>query len=226
MFLTPKVESFSFGRSDAPSPLPPSTPVSRQKELERLQEDLKILENKLSTNESGDTSKLIVNIDQIKNKIATLRGQKALFESNRSSRLLTNIMKTMEKEVSYEENRRKQHIEKITKKNFNTHEANKNFSSINLESARRFLFTDSPTPRFAEDSKVISLIKENLAKREKELVLREQALQETWMKIPGAKELIENVNLTLSKLTEQKDELDREREFFEKEKVEIIDRHI
>ena len=73
-----------------------------------------------------------------------------------------------------------------------------------------------------EDKQALALVKDNLIKREKELLKRELLLQETWMKIPGSKELIEVVNLTLAKLKEQKEELDNERESFEQEKINLF----
>jgi hypothetical protein len=213
----------------------PLTPSSRQKSLDFHQEELKSLEKQLSsTRDPEESSKLIMKIDQVKNKIATLRGQKALFESSKSSKLITSMMKTMEKEVSYEENKRKQLLEKFTKKNpIRPSTENNVNSNINLEAARRFLSTESISKassgqisslnsRYQDKIQVINLMKENINKRERELLERELRLQETWMKIPGSKELIEVVNLTLSKLTEQKRELDNERESFEAEKVELF----
>ena len=220
---------------EAPPPIIPQTPSSRQRSLELAQEELKSLESKLEGTTDPDSSKLIMRIDQLKNKIATLRGQKALYESNRSSRLISGMMKTMEKQVSYEEHKRKHALEKFTKKSMNEKkEENAKGFPMNLEAVRRFSFIEGSTPRNStvnkgqatprmhEDKQTLALIKENLVKREKELQQRELLLQETWMKLPGSKELIEIVNLTLAKLKEQKDELDDEREKFENEKVDLF----
>jgi hypothetical protein len=73
-----------------------------------------------------------------------------------------------------------------------------------------------------DEKQVLDFRKKLLEKREKELNNRELMLQETWNRVPGSKELIEIVNLTLAKLTQQKNELDNEREAFEKEKVEML----
>ena len=222
--------------STTPSIVDPQTPSSRQKSLTMAQEELKTLE--MALNETTDTelnSKLTIKIDQLKNRIATLRGQKALYESNRSSRLLTNMMKTMEKEVNYEENKRKQQLERFTKKsNIKNDEVPCKALEMVSPAATRIFSTEASTPRglnssngfnniLQQDEKqLLTLKKEILLKREKEITQREQVLQETWMRVPGARELIENVNLTLSKLTMQKGELDSEREAFEVEKLEMF----
>lgn len=220
----------------APTFAPPQTPSSRQRSLEMAQEELKALEMTLNETDDAElSSKLAIKIDQLKNRIATLRGQKALFESNRSSRLISNMMKTMEKEVNYEENKRKQQLERFTKKNNNKNdEVPSKVMEMISPAATRIFSTEASTPRSLNSSKgffntqqqdekqLLTLKKEILLKREKEITKREQILQETWMRVPGAKELIENVNLTLSKLTVQKDELDSEREAFELEKIEMF----
>ena len=171
-------------------------------------------------------SKVIMKIDQLKNKLATLRGQKALYESSRSSRLISNMMKTMEKEVNYEENKRKQQLEKFTKKSVKGIPESSS-TTHNIEAARRVLYTEcsinQKNPhKFADEKQILDFRKDLLEKREREVAQRELLLQETWMKVPGSKELIEVVNLALAKLTEQKAEMDNEREAFEKEKVEML----
>ncbi|OMJ79416.1 hypothetical protein SteCoe_20571 [Stentor coeruleus] len=226
----------------APPPNAPETPSSRQRSLTNLQNELKELESSLSSiTDPDEYSKLVMKIDQIKNKIATIRGQIALYQSNRSSRLISNMMKTMEKEVNYEENKRKQQLERFTKKSGGKaiDDIGKSQHNVNNETTRRVLPSDSmpisnisistPIPnkqlssqKLIEEKQLLDFRKEMLNKREKELTQRETQLQETWMKIPGSKDLIEVVNKALSKLTEQKNELDSEREAFEKEKVEML----
>ncbi|OMJ80765.1 hypothetical protein SteCoe_18924 [Stentor coeruleus] len=244
-----KKEEFSLDQPElltthqgAPPPNAPETPSSRQKCLIILQNELKEFEDMLrSITDPVEHSKLVMKIDQIKNKIATIRGQMALFQSNRSSRLISNMMKTMEKEVSYEENKRKQQLEKYSKKTVTKAPENitRQPQIINNETTRRVISNDNAplsnnsatfqtanknmiNQKLNDEKQLLDLRKEILNKREKELALRESQLQETWMKIPGSKELIEIVNRTLSKLTEQKNELDNEREVFEKEKVEML----
>ena len=227
--------SFFFSNSAAPPPVNPQTPSSRQQSLELAQQELKSLECEYGSASGPDASKLIVRIDQLKNKIAALRGQKALCESNKSSRLISNIMKTMVKEENYEENRRKQLLGKYSNRNLTRKKPeHAKALSVNLEAIVRSNVDESLTPRndiiskesmnslIQEDKQALALVKDNLIKREKELLKRELLLQETWMKIPGSKELIEVVNLTLAKLKEQKEELDNERESFEQEKINLF----
>lgn len=210
-----------------PEAPPPVTPVSRDQALKTLNSELQDLETQLkSTTEKTESQKLIMKIDSIKNRIATLRGQKALFESSRSSRLITHMMKTMEKEVNYEENKRKQQLEKFTNKK-NPLRASVDFSKKEESPVVKQEVKEQPVARtgvhrLLDEKQVTEFRKQLLDKREKDLNNRELMLQETWMKVPGAKELIENVNLTLNRLTQQKHELDTEREIFEKEKVEML----
>ncbi|OMJ92608.1 hypothetical protein SteCoe_4618 [Stentor coeruleus] len=244
-----KKDEFSLDRPElltthqgAPPPNAPETPLSKQKSLTTLQNELKEFEDILgSITDPVEHSKLVMKIDQIKNKIATVRGQMALFQSNRSSRLISNMMKTMEKEVSYEENKRKQQLERYSKKAVaKVPEDNiRQTQIINNETTRRVISNDNApvtntssnlqtvnkvmvNQKLNDEKQLLDFRKEMLNKREKELAQRESQLQETWMKIPGSKELIEIVNRTLFKLTEQKNELDNEREIFEKEKVEML----
>lgn len=244
-----KKDEFSLDRPElltthqgAPPPNAPETPSSRQKSLTTLQNELKEFEDMLgSITDPNEHSKLVMKIDQIKNKIATVRGQMALFQSNRSSRLISNMMKTMEKEVCYEENKRKQQLERYSKKAIAKapEENTRQSQIINNETTRRVISNDNvpvantsaalqtsnktmTNQKLNDEKQLLDFRKEMLNKREKELAQRESQLQETWMKIPGSKELIEIVNRTLSKLTEQKNELDNEREIFEKEKVEML----
>ena len=210
-----------------PEAPPPETPISRDQALKSLQSELQDLEDQLkSTNEKSEAQKLIMKIDSIKNRIATLRGQKALFESSRSSRLITHMMKTMEKEVSYEENKRKQQLEKFTnKKNplrASVDLGKKEVPLVIKQEVKEQGNARTGIHRFLDEKQVTEFRKQLLEKREKEINNRELMLQETWMRVPGAKELIENVNLTLNRMTQQKHELDSEREIFEKEKIEML----
>lgn len=210
---------------------PPETPISRDQALKNMQQELQEVENELKNNPNKDEAqKLVMKIDSLKNKIATLRGQKALYESNRSSRLITNMMKTMEKEVNYEEHKRKAQLERFTNKKNPTRssvELNKELvqTSQNLnknEAVEEKVHLKSGISKLMEDKQILDFRKQLLEKREQEVYARELSLQETWMKLPGSKELIDIVNLTLSKLTSQKHELDEERLSFEQEKKEML----
>jgi hypothetical protein len=235
-----------FEVTPKPEAPPPETPLSRDQAIKALQNELQELEDQLKvTSHRDEAQKLIMKIDGIKNRVATLRGQKALFESNKSSRLISHMMKTMEKEVNYEENKRKQQLERFTnKKNPLRASADlgnlKNLGGLTTISSLTNLITQDESPpkkletrepvqttraglsRQLDEKQVLDFRKKLLEKREKELNNRELMLQETWNRVPGSKELIEIVNLTLAKLTQQKNELDNEREAFEKEKVEML----
>lgn len=122
---------------------PPALTPNRSSQIVNLQESLSVLEKKLDGCDSAEKSKLVTNIDQIKNKIAALRGEQAMLNSSKSSRILKEMTKTMEKEVNYEENLRKINLEKFSIRGSarNTPKASEtpNYSST---SSKRFLFRD------------------------------------------------------------------------------------
>ncbi|OMJ82103.1 hypothetical protein SteCoe_17266 [Stentor coeruleus] len=90
---------------------------NRVKDMAELQAKLKEHEGRFKeiTN-FDDKSKEITTIDQIKNKIATLRGEEAMLNCSRSSRIMKQMKRTMEKEVNHEENLRKMTLEKYSVK--------------------------------------------------------------------------------------------------------------
>ncbi|OMJ89916.1 hypothetical protein SteCoe_7804 [Stentor coeruleus] len=86
--------------------------------------DMAVLQAKLREHECrfkeitnlDDKSKEVTTIDQIKNKIATLRGEEAMLNCSRSSKIMKQMRRTMEKEVNHEENLRKLTLEKYSVK--------------------------------------------------------------------------------------------------------------
>lgn len=230
----------------ANSPSKPDQLKHLQVELKSLEEQLEKQERKTE----GEISDVEMKIDSLKNKIATLRGEIAINESTKATKIISSMMVSMQRDVGRDEKlKRIELLEQMNKKNSSV--VNTRFgeiipfstpapirikpleakSSDNTETTRRFLGADAPTPRGAvairnekeEAVKTYSDYKKRiLIDKEKELSQREALLQQTWMKIPGAKELIENVNLTLSKLTSEKSILEKERDDFEKERLDWI----
>ncbi|OMJ87225.1 hypothetical protein SteCoe_11066 [Stentor coeruleus] len=226
---------------------------SKPDQLKHLKGELKSLEEQLEKqgrNPQGEISDIEMSIDSLKNKIATLRGEIAINESNKATKIINNMMVSMKRDIGRDDKlKRIELLEEMNKKNSSV--VNTRFGEItsfstpnpirikpldvktsdNPETTRRFLGVDAPNPRGAvairnekeEASKSYADYKKKiLIDKEKELSQRETLLQQTWMKIPGAKELIENVNLTLSKLTSEKSILEKERDDFEKEKLDWI----
>ena len=135
--------SLELGIEEAPPPNLTTTPV-RASELESLQQSLKIHEMKFrSMNDGEEKSRLVTMIDQIKNKIATLRGQQVMIQCNRSSRIMTDMKRTIEKEVNYEEYLRKSNLERFSVKGSNRNTPKTSMTpSYNSIGSKRFLFTD------------------------------------------------------------------------------------
>jgi hypothetical protein len=135
--------SVELGIEEAPPPNLAMTP-NRASELQGLQQSLRLHELKFKNIEDPDEkSRLVTVIDQIKNKIAALRGQQVMMLCNRSSKIMTDMKKTIEKEVNYEEYLRKSNLERFSVKgsNRNTPKASMTPSYGSLGS-KRFLFSD------------------------------------------------------------------------------------
>ncbi|OMJ65733.1 hypothetical protein SteCoe_37707 [Stentor coeruleus] len=220
--------------------------------LDLLQEELKNKEadlTKLSTTSNMDTSKLEVQIDQLKNRIATLRGKKVMYESSQTTKLMSTIVQSIQKQSKKEEsvNNRNELLERMKRKensqkspmpetdNFKLKQLDSKIQEPS-ETTKRFLFSDAPTPRgiitprstprTTEKDDPYRIYFDNkkklLQEKERELMQKETMLQETWMKLPGAKELIENVNMMLGKVAMEKTLIEGQREEFEKERLEFL----
>ena len=123
---------------------PPALIPNRGSQILTLQQTLKISEMRLkASSDSEEKSRLLTSIDQVKNKIATLRVEQAMLDSGKSSRIMKDMARTMEKEVNYEENLRKMNLEKFSirgpGRTTPKASANPNYSST---SSKRFLFRE------------------------------------------------------------------------------------
>ena len=131
-----------FPMEEAPPPLA-MTP-NRGKQIGELQQELKKYEIKFrELSNDQERSKAITFIDQLKNKIAGLRGEQAIFESVRSCKLIKSMKRTVENEVNHEENLRKINLERFTIRGANKigegYSATPNYAST---SSKKFLFPD------------------------------------------------------------------------------------
>ena len=226
-------------------------PASCIAKLESYQEELKGLEQELEQEQMRefgcDTSGLELKIDQLKNKIAAIRGERVMSESVRTTKLMSSIMMSIQKQSAKEDanTKRSQLFERMNKKALPAGETPKQSQKEvfrikqleqkvpeNSETTRRFLFSDAPTPKGIhtprnsdkEDSyrMYFENKKKMLVEKEKELNQKESMLQETWMKLPGAKELIDNVNFVLAKMNSDKITLESQREELEKDRLEFL----
>lgn len=251
-------QKFNINVGNKPKILPVEVPedknVSTKPELlKSLQYELKVLESKKHQKiriDDQETFDIEMRADSIKNKIATLRGEIAISESSKATRIINSMMVSIKNDAGRDEKYKKiEMLEHAHKKNSRIVSARlgektsaagnpgvkvkslEGKMNENTETTRRFLGTDITASRGIigmrnEKEEVgkynIEHKKKMLMDKEKELFHREALLQQTWMKIPGAKDLIENVNLTLSRLTNEKSILEKERDEFEKDKVEWI----
>lgn len=120
--LRNSLPSFSFNSALVLNASHGAAPPANEN-LDLLKEELKnkTLElEKLKNMPDVDKSRLELHIDQLKNKIATLRGEKVILMSNQTSRIFNNIVQTMQKQNLKEEElgtKRKELIGKISAKN-------------------------------------------------------------------------------------------------------------
>ena len=134
--------SIELGAEEAPQLKFSMTP-NRLSDLQILQQTLRIEEMKFrNLTDPAEQLKLAIVIDQLKNRISALRGQQAMMNCRNSCRVMTEMKKTIEKEVNFEEYLRKSHLEKFSVKgNRNTGITSFTPSYKTLDS-KKFLFTD------------------------------------------------------------------------------------
>ena len=135
-------------RPEAKGPLeveapPPAVTPTRASQMSALQQSLQINELKLAESQDyEEKSKLMTAVDMIKNKIAALRGEQAMFECSKSSRIMKDMRRTMEKEVNYEENLRKMNLEKFSVRGSNRNTPKSSMTPNCGVASKRFLFKE------------------------------------------------------------------------------------
>lgn len=134
--------TIELGAEEAPPPKFSMTP-NRLSDLQILQQTLRLEEIKYrNLTDPAEQSKLVVVIDQLKNKIAALRGQQAMMNCRNSCKVMTEMKKTIEKEVNYEEFLRKSHLGKFSVKGNGIRSPTSFTPSYSTLNSKKFLFTD------------------------------------------------------------------------------------
>ena len=129
------------GAQEAPNT--DSTPT-RASQICSLQQSLKINEMKLSESQNEEEkSRLMTIVDMIKNKIGNLRGEQVMVECSKSSKIMKDMRRTMEKEVNYEENLRKINLEKFSVRGSNRNTPKSSMTPNCGVTSKRFLFQDN-----------------------------------------------------------------------------------
>ncbi|CAG9330825.1 unnamed protein product [Blepharisma stoltei] len=244
----------SIDESFNPNSAKPQTPSYRFKQVAGLQGHLQELESKIKeyseTNEDPD--KIELKIDNVKNKILNLRGEKAIYESKKQARSLAHMVKIMEKESSVnQEKRRKDLIQQIYKKYgiaskiilspFN------NARRPETPRARAFLFpiqedtpenvstsespessSKRPLPelRIPQDEKALTLLDKKadyLNQKENELYEKEKIFQDLCLKNPDSKDFFEIMKTEKEALEREKEVIKNEREHIKQIKEKLED---
>jgi hypothetical protein len=183
---------------------------TKQDQLKNLQNEVRRLEDLKSSSVGAEVLELDIKIESLKGKLATIRGEIAISESSKATRLMSSMMNSIKKEVKRDEKIMRHELIQA---------ANKNLSLIK-----------PPSSKEKPDEKVVKIeIKETKTtendapipkgfKEPNEKGLKDFISQPGVIKLPGAKELIDKVNLTLNKLSNERQLFDREKEEFLREK--------
>lgn len=161
---------------------------------EELVNHLKDLKSKAQ--ESPD-SKLSMRINQIETQLTKLRTEKLLKEcSKKNTKLVTNLVKTFDKETTQDENKRKRLL---------------NRTQLTLMSVNNTLKKEEKKVPVDRKYELLSI-------KEKELNEKEKYLQDTWKKVPSAEELVNVIQETYKYLNQSKMENQRQVLMIEQER--------
>jgi hypothetical protein len=207
----------------------PTSFSSKLDELKFYQTELKRLENDSQSNTSIE-SRLDIKIDQLRNKVATLRGEIAISESTKATKIINNMLESLKKDSTRDYKKKRSELLERIKKTQNpivaiekiVPLANKvseiNNKPLNTEENNK---KSKILPKVNDESHPKSYFDtRRKALNEKEIPCKDLFLQQASTKIPGASNLIENVNLSISRFSFEKNLLDKQKEAFEREKIE------
>ena len=209
--------SFSFFTATNESPS-----GSLQDELKALTSQLKSLENELTFVDSSRKEDKVMKIEALKNKIARVRGEIAISESHKGCGLICNMMESLQKEVDREEKVKRNELFIAANKNLalakhkpplvpskmNTPDGKigKSSESFYSEGKGKALNLENIEKLENNENLKLSLDKKlrNFNDKERDLHQREILLNETIKRVSGARELMDNVTLTIDKLNLEK----------------------
>lgn len=187
---------------------------SKQEQLKNLHNEIRLLESYKSTCKAEEIYEIDVKIESLKGKVAGLRGEIAISESSKTTKLMNTMMLTIQNEVNREERSKRMELVQAANKNLLFSKPQRPTPDPKPETTPKqvkVIEYGAPVPKgFIEPTK------------SKVSSLKEFCSQANIIKLPGAKELIENVSLTLSTLNSERMMFDREKEDFNKEKIEWI----
>ena len=192
-----RANSYSFlSSSRGQSINPAESGQDQQEKLKSLQSDLKTVQFELETCKDTQKPEKELKLESLKNKIATVRGEIAMNEANRGSEMIGFMMESLQKEASREEKMKRVELVQAANKSMKQYKPPLVPSKLNM------------TEKFESKGKSgLGLNKtegkkENDAgvERSEKLNEKEKLLMRSWIRLPVAKELVENANSTLLKL--------------------------
>lgn len=224
-----KTKEVSHSRRSSYSYLPEVDPIktieeskgsvcSKQDQIRNLQNEIKVLEDRKSRCGGEEVYELEMKIESFKGKIAGLRSEIAISESCKATRIMSSMMNSIKNEVNRVERNARMELIEAANKNLNFARPKQEIVKPSIE--------HRPEPKLKE-VKVIEYgapVPKGFIEPIKTKVssLKEFCSQAEVIKLPGAKELIENVSLTLNTLNNERLIFDKEKEEFNKEKIEWI----
>lgn len=195
-----------------------SSESSKQEQIKNLQNEIRVLEDRKKKCTGEEGYELEIKIESFKGKIAGLRSEIAISESCKATRIMSSMMNSIKSEVNrVERNTRIQLIEAANK--------NLNFAKPKQEQIKSSVeLKPEPKPKEVKVIEYGAPVPKGFIEpiQNKVSSLKEFCSQAEVIKLPGAKELIENVNLTLNTLNNERIMFDKEKEEFTKEKIEWI----
>lgn len=189
-----RANSYSFFSSSRGQSINPAeSGEDLQEKLKSLQNALKTVQIELETCKNSQKSEKELKIESLKNKIATVRGEIAINEANKGSEIIGFMMESLQKEASREEKMKRVELVQAANKSMKQYKPPLVPSKLNLtekyENKGKSGLGFGKSAGKKENDSGVEKIKE-----------REKLLMRTWIRLPVAKELVENANSALIKL--------------------------
>lgn len=188
-----------------------------------LQEKLKHLESKTQP----PSEKTALKIDRVKNQLSTMRGEKAIYDSIKTSNALKSKMNRLNTTTEDASQRRKELYKKLVS-NPQSEETRKTLhkAATGYEEQYVNLYEIKTQAEILQKQQVVTqklldAKRKVLDEREHSLAKKRETLLARWMKQPNAGDLIANLQFAIAELTSERRELDQQRELFLQEKFDL-----
>lgn len=184
--------------------------LNNNEPTEELENKIRLLQSSVENSETEDHSKIALQIEQLKNKLTSIRVEKVINDSKQTTSVLSRLTKAMEKEVSHDEKQRKKLLEKF-------HESHKRMpSDLDKPSLQSLKKQEENFKLYMEK------VRNRIKKKELDLAEKEKVIEEKMSQVGGSKEFLDLMKQSVEKINAMKEENEREREVLEREKLDIV----